>query len=251
MANAAGVLVGATLGLMIGRFIPERIRNTAMSALGLTIFFLGLQMAIDPAPSTAGRFLDADGQRPQTNTLALTVGLMTGSLFGELFQIEQRLGRLAIRLQEQATSFSNRRAQDLAGAGGTGPALAEGFVTASLLYCVGAMAVIGPIQEASGHPQVLYLKAMVDGFLAILLATKLGPGVGLSAVPILLYQGGITLAARNVTPFLTPSVEATLNAAGGLLIAAIGLDLMGTKRLPVGNMLPGVFVATILAYLFS
>jgi uncharacterized membrane protein YqgA involved in biofilm formation len=137
----------------------------------------------------------------------------------------------------------------LAGAQAPGSrGLAEGFVTASLLYCVGAMAVIGAINDATGQPQVLYVKAMLDGFSAMLLASTLGAGVGLSALSLLFYQGGITLAALWVSPFLTPPVLTTLTASGGLLIAAIGLDLAGMRRLPVGNMLPGVFLAAILAY---
>ena len=110
------------------------------------------------------------------------------------------------------------------------------------------MAVIGPIQDAAGQPHVLYVKAMLDGIGAVMLASGLGIGVGLSIIPVVLYQGGITLAASSITPFLTLPVLATLTATGGLLIAAIGLDVTGIKRLPVGNMLPGVFIASILAY---
>ena len=121
-------------------------------------------------------------------------------------------------------------------------------MTATLMYCIGAMAVIGPIQDAAGQPHVLYVKAMIDGMASIMLASALGIGIALSVIPICLYQGGITLAASQVTPYLTLPVLATLTATGGLLIAAIGLDLTGIKRLPVGNMLPGVFIASILAF---
>jgi hypothetical protein len=113
------------------------------------------------------------------------------------------------------------------------------------------MAVIGSIQDAAGQPHVLYVKAMLDGVGAIMLASTLGVGVALSAIPILLYQGGITLAAGSVERYLTLPVLSTLTATGGLLIAAIGLDLTGIKRLPVGNMLPGVFIAAVLAYFFG
>jgi len=109
--------------------------------------------------------------------------------------------------------------------------------------------VIGAIQDAAGQPQVLFVKALLDGIASIVLATTLGPGVGLSAIPLLLYQGGITLAASSVAPYLTLPVLSTLTSTGGLLIAAIGLDLLGLKRLPVGNLLPGVFVAAALAWL--
>ncbi len=129
-----------------------------------------------------------------------------------------------------------------------GRSLVEGFVTASLLYGVGAMAVIGSIQDAAGQPQVLYVKALLDGIASVVLATTLGAGVGLSVLPRALYQGGITVAASRVTGVLTVPVLATLTASGGLLIAAIGLGLLEIKRLPIGNLLPGVFVAAALAY---
>ena len=124
-----------------------------------------------------------------------------------------------------------------------GHRMVEGFVTASLLYCVGAMAVIGSIKDGTGDPSVLYVKSLLDGIASIALASTFGIGVALSVIPVLVYQGGITLAASAVAPFLTLPVLSTLTAVGGMLIAAIGLDIIGIKRLPVGNLLPAVFVA--------
>jgi uncharacterized membrane protein YqgA involved in biofilm formation len=113
------------------------------------------------------------------------------------------------------------------------------------------MAVIGAIQDAAGQPEVLFVKALLDGIASVVLASTLGMGVGLSVLPLAAYQGGITAAASVVAGHLTVPVLATLTSAGGLLIAAIGLDLTGIKRLPVGNLLPGVFAAAVLAYLVS
>jgi len=238
--NAAAIIAGTFLGLLSGRLIPDRIRTTTMTALGLTVFFLGMQMALDPHLDPA-KFHYAGPLPYHPNSLVIIGGLVIGSIIGELLELEVRLDRLGQRLQALVA--------DRAGAaGGEGHGLVEGFVTATLLYCVGAMAVIGPIQDAAGQPHVLYVKAMLDGIGAVMLASGLGLGVGLSVLPLVLYQGGITLAAGSVTPYLTLPVLATLTATGGLLIAAIGLDLTGIKRLPVGNMLPGVFVASILAY---
>jgi hypothetical protein len=237
--NAGAVVIGTLAGLLCGRLIPERVRGTIMAALGLTVLFLGLQMAL--APNIDPVKFHYTGPLPyQPSPLVIIGGLVIGSLLGELMQLERRLEDLGNRLQRLV---ANRAANE---AGGHG--LVEGFVTATLLYCVGAMAVIGPIQDATGQPHVLYVKAMLDGIGSIMLASGLGIGVGLSAIPLVLYQGGITLAAGSVTPFLTLPVLATLTATGGLLIAAIGLDLAGIRRLPVGNMLPGVFVASLLAY---
>jgi len=240
--NAAAVAAGTLLGLLSGRLIPERIRTTTMTALGLTVVFLGLQMALDPHLDPA-KFHYTGPLPYHPNTLVIIGGLVIGSIIGELLELEARLERLGNGLQAWVAART-------AGApdGAQGHSLVEGFVTATLLYCVGAMAVIGPIQDAAGQPHVLYVKAMLDGIGAVMLASGLGIGVGLSIIPVVLYQGGITLAASSITPFLTLPVLATLTATGGLLIAAIGLDLTGIKRLPVGNMLPGVFVASVLAY---
>lgn len=247
IVNAAAILLGATFGLLFGRLIPERIRTTTMYAIGLAVFCMGMQMALDPRIEHSS--LPYAGPLPyHPNLLIVIGGLVIGSIAGELLHLERRLesfGHDLHRLTARIPFFSAGQ-QDEPGPGGHN--LAEGFVTASLVYCVGAMAVIGSIQDAAGQPHVLYVKAMLDGIGSIVLASTLGAGVALSALPLVLYQGGITLAAGAVAPYLTLPVLATLTATGGLLIAAIGIDLMGIKRLPIGNMLPGVFTAAAMAY---
>jgi len=255
LVNAAAVVGGSALGLLFGRIIPARVRSTAMAAIGLAVLGLGLQMAIDPRldPARVGW----TGPLPyHPNPLVVIGGLVVGGILGELLQLELRLERFGQRMQALATRLGAVKAPaGASGPGGEGaPAghdLVEGFVTASLLYCVGAMAVIGSIQDAAGQPGVLYVKALLDGIASVVLATTLGPGVALSALSLLVYQGAITLAAGAVTSVLTLPVLATLTASGGLLIAAIGIDLLGLKRLPVGNLLPGVFVAAALAAWFG
>lgn len=189
-----------------------------MAGLGLAVFLVGVQLAL------------------QSQQILIVIGsLILGGLMGELIGIERRLEAFGIRLQKR---FSNK-----------GP-LAEGFVTASLLYCVGAMAIMGALQDGlGGEPTILYAKAMLDGVASIALASTLGIGVLLSVGPLLLYQGGITLVAEMSQEILTEPVIAEMNAVGGLLIIAISIDLMGIKRLPVGNLLPGVFVCIGLMWL--
>jgi uncharacterized membrane protein YqgA involved in biofilm formation len=245
LVNVAAVVAGSAIGLLFGRLVPERVRTTAMSAIGLTVLGLGVQMAIDPRidPAKVGWH----GPLPyHPNPLVIIGGLVVGGIIGELLQLEVRLERFGQRMQGLAARF--RRAP---AAGPAGHDLVEGFVTASLLFCVGAMAVIGAIQDAAGQPEVLYVKALLDGVTSVVLTTALGPGVGLSALSLLVYQGGITVAAGAVAGVLTLPVLATLTSSGGLLIAAIGLDLLGVKRLPIGNLLPGVFVAAALAAIFG
>ena len=254
LVNAAAVVGGSAVGLLFGRIIPARVRTTAMAAIGLAVLGLGLQMAIDPRldPAKVGW----TGPLPyHPNPLVVIGGLVVGGILGELLQLELRLERFGQWMQALATRVGAVRAPGAASqdnqAGPAGHDLVEGFVTASLLYCVGAMAVIGAIQDAAGQPGVLFVKALLDGIASVVLATTLGPGVALSALSLLAYQGAITLAAGAVTSVLTLPVLATLTASGGLLIAAIGVDLLGLKRLPVGNLLPGVFVAAALAAWFG
>lgn len=244
IVNAGAVILGTALGVGCGTLIPERVRNTAMAAIGLAVIGLGLQMALDPRVDPS-RFRPTGPLPYHPNPLVIIGGLVSGSLLGELLHIERRLEAFGQRMH----ALVARKPDPEGPTAEEGTSLfAKGFVSASLVYCVGAMAVIGSIQDAAGQPQVLYVKAMLDGIGALMLASALGPGVGFSALSVGLYQGGITLLAGLVSPYLTLPVMATLTAAGGLLIAAIGFDLAGFKRLPVGNMLPGVFVAAILAY---
>ncbi|MCM2332556.1 MAG: DUF554 domain-containing protein [Anaeromyxobacteraceae bacterium] len=251
LVNAAAVVGGSAVGLLFGRIIPARVRATAMSAIGLAVLGLGLQMAIDPRldPAKVGW----TGPLPyHPNPLVVIGGLVVGGIIGELLQLELRLERFGQRMQAVAARLGAVEATPAApGPGGqaapAGHDLVEGFVTASLLYCVGAMAVIGAIQDGAGQPGVLYVKALLDGAASVVLATTLGPGVALSAISLVVYQGSITVAAGAAASVLTLPVLVTMTSTGGLLIAAIGLDLLGLKRLPVGNLLPGVFVAAALA----
>jgi uncharacterized membrane protein YqgA involved in biofilm formation len=131
---------------------------------------------------------------------------------------------------------------------GAGP-VAEGFVTASLLYCVGAMAIMGSLQDGlGGKPTILYAKSALDGIASVALASTLGIGVLLAAIPVALYQGSMTLAAGLAKTLLTDPVIIEMNAVGGLLIVGIALDLLGIRRLPVGNLLPAIFIAVALMW---
>jgi uncharacterized membrane protein YqgA involved in biofilm formation len=163
--------------------------------------------------------------------------LIAGGLIGELVGIEKRLENFGKLIQKR---FSG------------GGKIAEGFVVASLLYCVGAMAIMGALQDGMGErPTILYAKAALDGVASIALTSTLGIGVLFSIIPLTLYQGGISLGTGLMSKLLTASVMTEMNAVGGLLLVAIALDLMGLKRLPVGNLLPAVFVSTALMWGFG
>ena len=218
--NAAAILLGSFLGLKAGHLLSTRVRNTIMAGLGLAVLLIGVQLAL------------------KSREPMIVIGsLIGGGLLGELLGIEARL-------EAFGTWLGNRFK-------GNGK-VAEGFVTASLLYCVGAMAIMGALQDGLGiRPDILYAKAALDGIASVALASTLGIGVLFSALPLLIYQGGITLGASLAQQILTPVVVQEMNAVGGLLIVAISLDLLGIKRLPVGNLLPAVFLAIPLVMLFA
>jgi uncharacterized membrane protein YqgA involved in biofilm formation len=244
--NIVAVLVGTALGLAFGRLIGQRFHTIAFQAMGLAVILIGLVIAL-------GGLTDL-GQTKLGDYAALVLvgSLVVGSLLGEWMRIEYWLERFGMWLQKKAT-----KAPVLApGEEGEPPAeqshtLVEGFVTASLLFCTGAMTILGSLQDGLGDPSLLFLKSLLDGTASIALATALGAGVGLSVIPILALQGGIALGAGFLEPYITPAVIAAIEAVGGALILAIGLDLVKIKRLPVGNMLPAVFLAAIVGLLFG
>jgi uncharacterized protein len=218
--NAAAIVVGSVVGLRAGHLLSSRVRGTIMAGLGLAVLLIGVQLAL------------------KSREPMIVIGsLIGGGLLGELLGIEARLEALGVLL--------GKRFQ------GSGK-VAEGFVTASLLYCVGAMAIMGALQDGLGQrPDILYAKSALDGVASVALASTLGIGVLCSALPLFAYQGAITLCASAAQAVLTPAVVQEMNAVGGLLIMAIALDLLGIKRLPVGNLLPAVFLAPPLVMLFA
>ena len=218
--NAAAVIAGSLIGRWVGHYLSERMRQTLMAGLGLAVLLIGLQLAL------------------QSQQVMIVIGsLILGGLIGEVIGIEKRLEAFGFGLQKRFSGMGK---------------IAEGFVTASLLYCVGAMAIMGALQDGIGDkPTILYAKAALDGVASIALASTLGIGVLFSIFPLTLYQGGITLASGLTKSILTESVIVEMNAVGGLLIVAIAIDLLGIKRLPVGNLLPAVFVAIALMWIFG
>ncbi len=180
--------------------------------------------------------------------LVFVGALVLGSLTGEALRIEYWLERFGILLQDLSyklpwTSPLPRSAADEPGE--KGHTLVEGFVTASLLFCVGAMTILGSIQGGLGDPSILYLKSTLDGVAALFLASTLGVGVGLSVIPVFIIQGGLALGAHSMEALMTPAVISSISAVGGTMILGIGLDLLGIKRLPVGNMLPAIIFAAV------
>lgn len=242
IVNVVAIVVGTAIGLAFGGLIQDRMRETAFRAIGLSTIIIGAGMAISG--------LNALGKTHMGDyaPLVLVGSLVLGGIIGEALRIEHYLERFGHWLQDVAGKLPwlapTPKADEPNAKGHT---LVEGFVTASLLFCVGAMTVLGSIQDGLGNPTTLYLKATLDGVASIALASTLGVGVGLSILPVLVIQGGIALGASGMHGIMTPAVISAIQAAGGALILGIGFDLAGIKRLPVGNLLPAIILAALAA----
>ncbi|NTU71438.1 MAG: DUF554 domain-containing protein [Coriobacteriia bacterium] len=239
VVNVIAIVVGTAVGLLFGKGIHDRFRSIAFSAIGLSTAIIGASMSLGG--------LTRMGQTKMGDYAALVLvgSLVAGSLIGELVRIEywlERFGEWLREVTQRIPWFDS---------GESGHTLVEGFVTASLLFCVGAMTVLGSIKDGLGDHSVLYLKSLLDGFASVLLATTLGIGVGLSIIPVIVVQGGIALSAQAIQPFMTEAVLASLTCVGGSLILCIGIDLAGIKRLPVGNMLPAIVIAMAAGWLIG
>lgn len=212
LVNTAAIIVGSLIGLLFRGGIPKKYNETVMHAIGLAVILIGLM-----------------GGLKTRELLLVIVSLAVGSLIGEFLRIEDRLDGLGRRL---GGMFKN---------GGDG--FVTGFVTASLVYCVGAMAIVGSLESGlAGNHQTLFAKSILDGIASVIFASSFGIGVIFSAISVFVYQGTITVAAAFVKQFLTPEVVNEMSAVGGLLILAIGINLLELRRLKIGNMLPAIFI---------
>jgi uncharacterized membrane protein YqgA involved in biofilm formation len=248
LLNVITILVGTAIGLASGKAIPDRFRTIAFTAIGLSTTVIGAAMSIGGLADMGKTHMGSYAP------LVLVGSLVVGALLGEWIRIEHWLERFGEWLQDISYRIpwlapAPKSASDEPGE--KGHTLVEGFVTASLLFCVGAMTVLGSIKDGLGDHSVLYLKSLLDGFAALFLATTLGVGVGLSVIPVVIVQGGIALSATAIQPFMTPAVIASITGVGGALILAIGLDLLGIKRLPVGNILPAIVIAALVGALLG
>lgn len=211
IVNSLAVLGGGLLGSIFKNKISSAYNETIMKALGLSVVLIGLKGAFEV-----------------NNILMLIISLTLGTLMGELMKIEKGIENIGTWLEGK---FSNQKG------------LAKGFVTASLVYCVGAMAIMGSLESGlTNNHDILYAKSLIDGISAIIFSSSLGIGVCFSAISVFLYQGIITLTASLMKPYLIPSVVNEMSAIGGLLIVAIGLNILEIKRIKVGNMLPAIFI---------
>ncbi len=215
LVNAGAVVLGSLIGILINKGIKDSYREIVMDGLALVVMLIGIM-----------------GSIKSEDIMLVIISLVVGSLLGEAIGIEKKLDNLGNKLESKF--------------GGGNGTFAKGFVTTSLLFCVGAMAIVGALESGiQGNHQTLYAKSVIDGFSSIIFASTMGIGVAFSSVAILIYQGGIAMLASLVKDFLTPEVINEMSAIGSLLIVAISINMLGIKKIKVGNMLPAVFIPII------
>jgi uncharacterized membrane protein YqgA involved in biofilm formation len=222
IVNVIAIFLGCSVGLILKSKFPEKIGKIVMQALGLASLLIGIQMALKT-----------------NNILLLIFSLVIGGIIGEIMGIEEGLERFGekVKLKLKSNTTSER--------------FVEGFVTSSLLYCVGSMAIMGALKEGiSGNPDILYTKSLLDGLTSIAFTAAMGIGVLFSVIPVFLYQGGITMLARLIKDFLSPEVINEMTAVGGILILGIGFELLKIKKIKIGNLLPAILIAAFLGVIF-
>lgn len=224
--NIATVIIGGIIGVIFGARIPEKLKATVIAAMGLFVAAMGVQM-----------FMKTE------NPLIVLGSLLIGTLLGEWLRIEdglQNLGKyLEQRFSKEGEDSSNK--------------FVRGFLTASLLFCVGPMTILGSIQNGlTGDYNLLAVKSVLDGFASLAFTSTLGIGVMFSTLIILIYQGGISLLAAQLNALVTPSMMNELTATGGVILVGLALSsLLEIKKIRVGNMLPGLLIAPLIVWVVS
>jgi len=217
LVNTAAIVAGSLAGAVIGSRLPDRIKTIVMQALGLSVVLIGLQMALS-------------GTRP----LLVIGSLLAGAVTGELMNIERAVANLGERLKKRLRSDSST--------------FVQGFVTASILYCTGAMVIVGSIRDGTvGDPSILYIKSLLDGVASVAFASSLGLGVAFSALSVFVVQGSITLLSSQLAFLQEPAVIEAVTATGGLLILGIGINILEISQIRVGNLVPALLYAILAA----
>ena len=219
IVNTIAGVIGAAIGMLVKKGIPERLSDTMMKGIGLCTLFLGIS-----------------GSLKGQNSLILIISMVVGALIGEGIDLDAKLNRFGSWIESK---FKSKDGEKIS--------IAEGFVSASLLFCVGAMTIVGSLQSGlQGDHEMLFNKSMLDFVSSIIFASTMGVGVMLSAAFVFVYQGTITLAAQWVAPFLTETIIAEMTCVGSVIIIGIALNLLGITKLKVMNYVPAIFIPILL-----
>lgn len=220
LINAAAIVVGGSIGLLLHARLPERFSKIVFQGLGLFTLFLGISMAL------------------KTNQFLIMIfSILIGSVAGEAMRLEEILNRFGEKLKKKLRLKGGR--------------FTEGLVTSFLLFCVGSMTILGAIEEGlGGEPNLLLAKSVMDGFSSIALAAAMGIGVIFSIIPLIIYQGGLTLAASWAGDYFSGDIINELTAVGGILLLGLGLKILEIKNIKVINMLPALVIVVVLTWIF-
>lgn len=228
--NAGAIIVGGIAGLFFGKLIKDRVRVGIVSAMGIAVLFLGMD-------GTLEKFIEDYGPSSTNKSLMLVVCLGLGTLVGELIDFDHLIERFGNWLKKITKSTGDG-------------SFTDGFLTASVTFCVGAMAVIGSIEDGiNGDYSILLIKSLIDCITVIIMAASMGKGCIFSAIPVFLLQGSITLLSGFIAPYLTDVALSNLSLVGSALIFSVGLTLIWKDKLKVANMLPAIIFAVVWAYL--
>lgn len=227
IVNALAIIGGCLVGLVVKGKLTEKISTTIMNGLALCVLYIGISGALK-------------GQ----DTLQIIISIAIGALIGEIIDIDKRLNDFGNMIEEKINAKRKNKIHDKI-------SIAEGFVTSSLLFCVGAMAVVGSLESGlKGNHSTLFAKSILDGISSIIFTSSLGIGVILSSIAILIYQGTITLLAGGLSTILTETIINNMSAVGSLLIVGLGFNMLEVSKIKVANLLPAIFIPIIFG-LFS
>jgi uncharacterized membrane protein YqgA involved in biofilm formation len=230
LVNALVIVICSLVGCFVVKGIPERFEENIKKALGLAVIFVGIKGALE-----------------NQNILLLIMSMAVGSFIGELIDIDKWMNRFG-QWAERKLGMSASEIPEGKKLRGT-HSFSKGFVSASILFCTGSMAIVGSMQSGlQGNHEMLFAKSILDGSISLVFGASMGIGVAFSALPVLIYQGGIALASQLVSNFLTPETIREISATGSLVIAGIGFNLLGMKEIKVANLIPAVFIPGIAAF---
>lgn len=229
--NVAAILLGGLLGLCFGKLLKERHQQTLTRVCGVSTLFIGIGGALEGMLSIGGRGVISG------NTMLIVICLSLGALIGEMLNIEDGFERFGQWLKQKTGNAKD-------------PQFVNGFVTASLTVCIGAMAIVGSIEDGiRGDYSILATKAVLDLIIILVMTCSLGKGCIFSAIPVGILQGSVTALSTLLRPIMTPAAQSNLSMIGSVLIFCVGINLVWDKRIRVANLLPAVVLAVIAAFL--